>query len=190
MSNQLPTNAIEVEGLNKTYRGNRHTGPKRALKDVSLNIPGGSFFGLLGPNGAGNSALINILAGLVVKTSGEARIWDYDIDRDMRAARRSIGVVPQELNIDPFFTPYELLDLYAGLYGVAKKDRRTTDILHAVGLTAKRNDLRPVPFLVACADVCWLAKPWSMLPVYWCLMNPQRASMSNCAVSSGTMCAN
>ena len=139
MSNQLPTNAIEVEGLNKTYRGNRHTGPKRALKDVSLNIPRGSFFGLLGPNGAGKSTLINILAGLVVKTSGEARIWGYDIERDMRAARRSIGVVPQELNIDPFFTPYELLDLYAGLYGVAKKDRRTDDILHAVGLTDKRN---------------------------------------------------
>ncbi|MBT4891173.1 MAG: ABC transporter ATP-binding protein [Rhodospirillales bacterium] len=139
MNNSQPVNAIEVEGLNKTYRGNRRIGPKRALKDVSLNIPRGSFFGLLGPNGAGKSTLINILAGLVVKTSGDAQIWGYDIETDMREARRSIGIVPQELNIDPFFTPYELLDLYAGLYGVAKKDRRTDDILKAVGLGDKRN---------------------------------------------------
>ena len=98
-------------------------------------MPAGSFFGLLGPNGAGKSTLINILAGLVVPSSGEARIWGYDIDRDMRAARRAIGVVPQELNIDPFFTPRESLEVQAGLYGVPKNQRRTDEILAAVGLS-------------------------------------------------------
>ena len=111
--------------------------PKQALKNVSLRIPRGSFFGLLGPNGAGKSTLINILAGLVVRTSGTAKIWNYDIDADMRRARSSIGVVPQELNIDPFFTPRELLDLQAGLYGVPKAKRKTEEILEAVGLADK-----------------------------------------------------
>ena len=128
-------NAVETIDLSKTYPGRRGHPPVRALKDVTLSVPAGSFFGLLGPNGAGKSTLINILAGLVVRTSGEARIWGYDIDRDMRAARRAIGVVPQELNIDPFFTPRELLDVQAGLYGVAKAERRTDEILAAVGLT-------------------------------------------------------
>ncbi|HEB79734.1 MAG TPA: ABC transporter ATP-binding protein, partial [Rhodospirillales bacterium] len=104
-------------------------------KNVSLAIPRGAFFGLLGPNGAGKSTLINILAGLVIKTSGEARVWGYDIERDMRQARRAIGVVPQELNIDPFFSPREALDLQAGLYGVPRRDRRTDEVLAAVGLT-------------------------------------------------------
>ncbi len=131
--------AIRIEGLNKTYCGTRNSAPQHALKDVTLNIPRGSFFGLLGPNGAGKSTLINILAGLVIKTSGTARIWGYDLETDMRAARRAIGVVPQELNIDPYFTPYELLDLYAGLYGVAAKDRQTGEILEAVGLADKRD---------------------------------------------------
>lgn len=90
---------------------------------------------MLGPNGAGKSTFINILAGLVVRTSGEARIWGYDIDRDMRAARRAIGIVPQELNIDPFFTPRELLEVQAGLYGVPASERRTQEILEIVGLT-------------------------------------------------------
>ncbi len=137
--NNAPEYAIELENLNKTYAGTGQTGPKVALKDVTLKIPRGSFFGLLGPNGAGKSTLINILAGLVVKTSGSAKIWDYDIEANMREARRAIGVVPQELNIDPFFTPFELLDLHAGMYGVAKKDRRTDEILEAVGLSDKRN---------------------------------------------------
>lgn len=127
--------AVEIVDLGKTYPGHRGQPPVRALKDVTLTVPAGSFFGLLGPNGAGKSTLINILAGLVIRTSGEARIWGYDIDRDMRAARRAIGVVPQELNIDPFFTPRELLELQAGLYGVPKADRRTDEILEAVGLT-------------------------------------------------------
>ena len=135
MSANVPENAVETVDLCKTYRADGGQPPKRALKDVTLNIPRGSFFGLLGPNGAGKSTLINILAGLVIRTSGEARVWGFDIDRDMRAARRAIGVVPQELNIDPFFTPRELLELQAGLYGVAKADRRTDEILAAVGLT-------------------------------------------------------
>jgi len=126
--------AVEIIDLCKTYPGRRGQPPVRALKDVTLTIPAGSFFGLLGPNGAGKSTLINILAGLVIRTSGEARIWGYDIDRDMRGARRAIGVVPQELNIDPFFTPRELLEVQAGLYGVPKAERRTDEILEAVGL--------------------------------------------------------
>lgn len=111
--------------------------PKEALKDVSLKIPRGSFFGLLGPNGAGKSTIINIMAGLVLKTSGEVKVWDYDIQTQMRQARSAIGVVPQELNIDPFFTPREILEVQAGLYGVPKAQRRTDEILAAVRLTDK-----------------------------------------------------
>jgi ABC-2 type transport system ATP-binding protein len=132
-----PAYAIETVELGKTYRGRRGGPGQEALRGVSLRVPRGAFFGLLGPNGAGKSTLINILAGLVLKTSGEARVWGHDIERDMRAARRAIGVVPQELNIDPFFTPRELLDLQAGLYGVPKAMRRTGEILKAVGLEAQ-----------------------------------------------------
>ena len=102
-------------------------------------MPRGAFFGLLGPNGAGKSTLINILAGLVNKSAGSASIWGYDIDRDSHAARCAIGVVPQEINVDPFFTPRELLELQAGLYGVRKNERRTDEILAAVGLTEQAN---------------------------------------------------
>ena len=132
-----PEFAVEIDGLCKVYESSNKQAPKHALKDVSLKIRRGSFFGLLGPNGAGKSTLINILAGLVNRTSGSAKIWGHDIDTDMRAARRCIGVVPQELNIDPFFTPRELLDLQAGLYGVPKSERRTDDVLAAVGLADK-----------------------------------------------------
>ena len=137
---QAPDYAIETEGLSKTYGGNGGGGSgggNEALKDVSLHVPRGSFFGLLGPNGAGKSTLINILAGLVIKTSGEARVWGHDIEREMRNARLSIGVVPQELNIDPYFTPKELLEVQAGFYGVKKSERRTAEVLDAVGLSDK-----------------------------------------------------
>ena len=97
-----PDLAIEVRGLRKVYGGSRRQPPKEALKGIDLEVPRGSIFGLLGPNGAGKSTLINILAGLVVKTSGTARVWGLDIDLAPRRARRAIGVVPQELNIDPF----------------------------------------------------------------------------------------
>ena len=131
----LPDAAVEVTGLVKVYRG--RGGEKRALDGVTLTVPRGSFFGLLGPNGAGKSTLINILAGLVLKTEGHARIWDRDVDRDPRGAKAAIGVVPQELNLDPFFTPRELLDVQAGMYGVPKAERRTMEILDAVGLADK-----------------------------------------------------
>ena len=132
-----PDYAVEIDHLTKIYAGSNKQPPKTALDDVSLKIRRGSFFGLLGPNGAGKSTLINILAGLVNKTSGNARIWGYDIITDMRRARRAISVVPQELNIDPFFTPRELLDLQAGLYGVPKAERDTDAVLNAVGLADK-----------------------------------------------------
>ena len=127
MTTATPEFAIETHDLCKTYPQRRRQEAVTALAGVSLQVPVGAFFGLLGPNGAGKSTLINILAGLVVRSSGAARIWGCDIERDMRAARRAIGVVPQELNFDPFFTPRELLELQAGLYGVPKAqaaDRR------------------------------------------------------------------
>ena len=133
----LPENAVEARGLDKVYRASGKTGEKHALKAVDLTIPRGGIFGLLGPNGAGKSTFINILAGLVNKTGGEAAIWGYDIDSQTRQARASIGVVPQELNIDPFFTPYELLELQAGLYGVPPKERQTMAILEKLGLADK-----------------------------------------------------
>ncbi len=132
----LPEDAVSVRGLNKTYRP-KGGASKPALIDIDLSVPRGSLFGLLGPNGAGKSTLINILAQLVVKTSGTATIWGIDIDRNPRAAAAAIGVVPQELNIDPFFTPRELLELQAGLYGVPKAERRTMEILGALRLGDK-----------------------------------------------------
>jgi ABC-2 type transport system ATP-binding protein len=132
----LPAAAVEIRRLNKTYKG-RKGAEKPALIDVDLTIPRGSLFGLLGPNGAGKSTLINIMAQLVIKSSGQVSIWDIDLDRDPRSAASAIGVVPQELNIDPFFTPRELLELQAGLYGVPKAERRTKEILAAVGLSDK-----------------------------------------------------
>ena len=133
----LPEHAVLLRGLSKTYGGEGKSGPKQALIDVDLAIPRGSLFGLLGPNGAGKSTLINILAGLVNKTAGEAVVWGTDIDRFPRQARAAIGVVPQELNIDPFFTPRELLELQAGLYGVPPAERCTDEILAAMGLADK-----------------------------------------------------
>ncbi|MGE5545478.1 MAG: ABC transporter ATP-binding protein [Solirubrobacterales bacterium] len=130
-----PDDAVRAEGLVKVYAGRR--GTKTALDNVSLAIPRGSFFGLLGPNGAGKSTFINILAGLVRKTSGRVTVWGRDVDADPRGAKAAIGVVPQELNLDPFFTPRELLDVQAGMYGVPKSERRTMEILEAVGLADK-----------------------------------------------------
>ncbi len=124
--------AISVRNLSKTY-GNG----KVALNDVSLDIPQGSLFALLGPNGAGKSTLINILAGLVTKTSGQASIWGIDIDEDRRNSKMNIGVVPQELVFDAFFTPFEILELQAGLYGLPPARRRTMELLRAVKLDDK-----------------------------------------------------
>ena len=128
--------AIETTGLRKVYAG-RRTPAKVALKSVDLRVPRGSIFGLLGPNGAGKSTLINILAGLVVKSSGTARICGWDIDTEMRKARASIGVVPQELNLDAFFSPREVMEQQAGFYGIPKRERRTMEILRALSLDDK-----------------------------------------------------
>ncbi len=129
--------AIEVTGLKKLYRGSGKTAPVLALDSIDLTIPRGSIFGLLGPNGAGKSTFINILAGLVRKTAGSAEIWGFDLDKYPRNARNSIGVVPQELFIDPFFTPFETLEMQAGLYGVPKRARRSREILRMVQLEDK-----------------------------------------------------
>jgi ABC-2 type transport system ATP-binding protein len=126
--------AISIVDLQKTYKGG-----KRALDGVSLEIPRGGIFGLLGPNGAGKSTMINILAGLVMKSGGSARIWGFDIDEHPRNAKRAIGIVPQEILFDPFFTPKEALEIQAGLYGIPKVDRRTMELLRAVHLEDKAN---------------------------------------------------
>ncbi|MEL7345842.1 MAG: ABC transporter ATP-binding protein, partial [Pseudomonadota bacterium] len=127
--------AIDIKGLTKIYRGRE--GDKHALKGLDLDIPAGCVFGLLGPNGAGKSTLINILAGLVRKTSGQVTIWGFDQDVNPRQSRAAIGVMPQELNLDPFFNPRDALEMQAGLYGVPKAQRRSDEILELVGLQDK-----------------------------------------------------
>jgi ABC-2 type transport system ATP-binding protein len=129
-----PDAAIRIESLSKTYAGG-----KLALDGVSFEVPRGQIFGLLGPNGAGKSTLINILAGLVMKTGGKATIWGFDIDDHPRNAKRSIGVVPQEIIFDPFFTPRETLEIQAGLYGIPANERRSDALLAAMHLTDKAN---------------------------------------------------
>jgi len=129
--------AIEIKNLVKTYAAQHNQPEKFALKGVDLSIPRGSIFGLLGPNGAGKSTMINILAGLVNKTSGSIRIWGFDQDQSPRQSRAAIGVMPQELNLDPFFTPRGALEVQAGLYGIPAKDRQSDAILDMVGLTDK-----------------------------------------------------
>ncbi len=126
--------AISINDLKKTYN-EKSENPKHALKGLSIDIPRGSIFGLLGPNGAGKSTMINILAGLVNKTSGKVNVWGHDLDIDPRSVRKSIGVVPQELVVDTFFTVREALEFYAGYYGVSKNNRRTNEIIEAVKLT-------------------------------------------------------
>ena len=140
-SRPVPTSdlAISARGLRKVYAGSKKSPPKEALKGINLDIPRGSIFGLLGPNGAGKSTFINILAGLVNKTEGEVTIWGFDIDKNPRQSRASIGVVPQEITMDVFFTPKEALEIQAGLYGVKKAERRTDEILKALGLEDKAN---------------------------------------------------
>ncbi len=129
--------AIVIRDLVKRYAGRKGAEGKLALGGVSFDVPQGGIFGLLGPNGAGKSTLINILAGLVMKTSGSAAIWGFDIDEHPRNAKRSIGIVPQEVVFDPFFTPAEVLDNQAGFYGVPKSMRRTMALLREVHLADK-----------------------------------------------------
>ena len=127
--------AIAARGVAKTYTGPRGGAPKQALKGFDLDIPAGTVFGLLGPNGAGKSTFINIMAGTVIKSAGTVRVWGTDIDENPRQARANIGIVPQELNIDAYFTPRETLEMQAGLFGVPSSERRTDEILEAVGLS-------------------------------------------------------
>jgi ABC-2 type transport system ATP-binding protein len=135
----MSQNAIELRGLKKTYAATKKTEAKTALSGIDLDIPRGAIFGLLGPNGAGKSTLINILAGLVKKSAGSVNIWGFDQDENPRQSRASIGVMPQELNLDPFFTPGASLDMQAGLYGVPKALRKTDEILQLIGLEDKAN---------------------------------------------------
>ncbi|MDN3646632.1 ABC transporter ATP-binding protein [Pontixanthobacter aestiaquae] len=135
--------AIQIRDVVKRYAGVgggvKGEEGKLALKGVSFDVPQGGIFGLLGPNGAGKSTLINVLAGLVTKTSGTAEIWGFDIDEQRRNAKRAIGIVPQEIVFDPFFTPYEVLENQAGFYGIAKSLRRSEKLLEAVHLADKRD---------------------------------------------------
>jgi ABC-2 type transport system ATP-binding protein len=131
--------AIRIQGMKKTYRDRKTGEEKVALHGIDLEIPRGSFFGLLGPNGAGKSTLINILAGTVVKSAGAVEIEGHDIDTDTRAAKMSIGIVPQELVLDTFFTVRQALEITAGYYGIPKTKRRTDDIIEAMGLSDKAN---------------------------------------------------
>ena len=129
--------AIQAINLNKTFY--RKNAPVKALSNFEINIPSGTIYGLLGPNGAGKSTFINILGGLVRKNSGTVKISNLDIEQYAKETKRRIGIVPQELNIDPFFSPIELLEFQAGLYGIKKKERKTEEILAKVGLLDQKN---------------------------------------------------
>ena len=133
----MAESALRIEGLQKTYRNKRTGDLKVALKGIDLNIPRGSFFGLLGPNGAGKSTLINIIADVTVKTAGKIFINGLDMDTDKQAAKKQIGIVPQEVMLDPFFPVQEMLEYQAGYYGVPKEKRRTKEILEKLALTDK-----------------------------------------------------
>ena len=126
-------NVLSVKNLSKNYSKN-NSEPINALKNLNLDVQQGEIFGLLGPNGAGKSTFINILGGTVIKSEGSVNVWGYDIDKDPRQVRASLGIVPQEVNLDPFFNPRRLLELQAGMYGVKKEDRITDEILKLVSL--------------------------------------------------------
>ena len=129
---------LSVKNLNKIY-SKKDTSPIIALKNLNLDVKEGEIFGLLGPNGAGKSTFINILGGSVIKTNGEVNVWGFNLDKNPRQVRASIGIVPQEVSLDPFFSPRKLLELQAGLYGVKKKDRITDTILKMVSLENQAN---------------------------------------------------
>ena len=127
--------ALSVENLTKVYSTNKKTGvSNKALNNISFVVEQGEVFGLLGPNGAGKTTFLSILAGTVTKTEGQVNVWGFNLDKNPRQVRASIGIVPQEVNLDAFFSPRKLLELQAGLYGVPKKDRITDVILKMVSL--------------------------------------------------------
>jgi ABC-2 type transport system ATP-binding protein len=131
-------NILSVKNLKKIYFS-KEAEDNHALNNLNLDVKEGEIFGLLGPNGAGKTTFINILAGTVIKTAGQVNVWGYDLDENPRQVRASVGIMPQEVNLDPFFSPKKLLDLQAGLYGIKKKDRITDTILNLVSLEKKAN---------------------------------------------------
>ena len=131
-------NILSVKNLEKIYTS-KETSNTHALNNLNLDVKEGEIFGLLGPNGAGKTTFINILAGTVIKTSGQVSVWGFDLDKNPRQVRASVGIVPQEVNLDPFFSPRKLLELQAGLYGIREKDRITDTILKLVSLEKQAN---------------------------------------------------
>ena len=131
--------ALTVESLTKIYSTNKKNKPSKALNNLTFNVKQGEVFGLLGPNGAGKTTFLSILGGTVIKTGGKINVWGFDLDINPRQVRASIGIVPQEVNLDAFFSPKKLLELQAGLYGVPSKDRITDTILKMVSLESKAN---------------------------------------------------
>ena len=131
-------NILSVKNLKKIY-SSKETEDNHALNNLNLDVKEGEIFGLLGPNGAGKTTFINILAGTVIKTAGQVSVWGFDLDKNPRQVRASIGIVPQEVNLDPFFSPRKLLELQAGLYGIKEKDRITDTILKLVSLEKQAN---------------------------------------------------
>ena len=135
----MSKNALTVENLNKTYSDSKTKKENHALTNLTFDVKEGEVFGLLGPNGAGKTTFLSILGGTVTKTSGLVNVWGFDLDKNPRQVKASIGIVPQEVNLDAFFSPKKLLELQAGLYGIAKKDRITDLILKMVALEDKAN---------------------------------------------------
>ena len=131
--------ALTVENLTKIYSNSKNKKQNKALNELNFNVKQGEVFGLLGPNGAGKTTFLSILGGAVTKTSGKVNVWGFDLDKNPRQVRASIGIVPQEVNLDAFFSPKKLLELQAGLYGVTRKNRITDLILKMVSLQDKAN---------------------------------------------------
>ena len=131
-------NILSVKNLKKIY-SSKQAEDNHALNDLNLDVKEGEIFGLLGPNGAGKTTFINILAGTVIKTAGQVNVWGFDLDKNPRQVRASVGIVPQEVNLDPFFSPRKLLELQAGLYGIKEKDRIANTILKLVSLEKQAN---------------------------------------------------
>ena len=132
-------NALTVENLTKVYSDSKNKKENKALNDLNFQVKQGEVFGLLGPNGAGKTTFLSILGGTVSKTNGNINVWGFDLDKNPRQVKASIGIVPQEVNLDAFFSPRKLLELQAGLYGITKKDRITDLILEMVALKDKAN---------------------------------------------------
>ena len=135
----MSKNALTVENLTKVYLNSKTKKENKALSNLSFEVKQGEVFGLLGPNGAGKTTFLSILGGTVTKSSGSVNVWGFNLDKNPRQVKASIGIVPQEVNLDAFFSPYKLLELQAGLYGITKKDRITDLILKMVALEDKAN---------------------------------------------------